>query len=60
MKTRAPHPFHEGAPPRARPLPRGPPGGSPMTIFSYMKSFVEKKKEKQPFETKLRRHKAEP
>ena len=40
-----PHPFHEGggAPPRACPLPRGPPGGSPMTIFSYMKSFDEKK-----------------
>ena len=34
-----------GAPPRARPLPRGPPGGSPMTIFCYMKSFVEKKLE---------------
>ena len=31
------------APPRARPLPRGPPGGSPMTMFSYMKSFIEKK-----------------
>ena len=32
-----------GTPPRARPLPHGPPGGSPMTIFCYMKSFVEKK-----------------
>ena len=34
-----------GAPPllgRA-PLPRGPPGGSPTSIFSYMKSFDEKK-----------------
>ena len=45
MKARGPHPAHEGggAPPGARPLPRGPPGGSPMTIFSYMKSFFEKK-----------------
>ena len=32
-----------GAPPRARPLPRGPPDGSPTSIFSYMKSFDEKK-----------------
>ena len=30
-------------PPRARPLPCGPPGGSPMPIFSYMRSFNEKK-----------------
>ena len=30
-------------PPRACPLPRGPPGGSPTPIFSYMKSFDEKK-----------------
>ena len=30
-------------PPRARPLPRGPPDGSPTSIFSYMKSFDEKK-----------------
>jgi len=47
MKTRGPRPFSRGwgapAPPLGRPLPRGPPGGSPMTIFSYMKSFVEKK-----------------
>ena len=47
MKTRVPTPFSQGwgtrPPPRARPLPRRPPGGSPMTIFSYMKSFVEKK-----------------
>ena len=27
----------------ARPLPRGPPGGPPMAIFCYMKSFDEKK-----------------
>src|SRR4051812_44758676 len=27
----------------AHPLPRGPPGGSPTSIFSYMKSFDEKK-----------------
>ena len=38
-----PHPCHKGAPPRARPLPRGPPGGSSTPIFSYMKSFDEKK-----------------
>ena len=47
MKTRGPTPFSRGwgAPPLGRaPLPRGPPGGSPMTIFSYMKSFVEKKR----------------
>ena len=45
MKTRGPTPFSRGwgRPPRARPLPRGPLGGSPMTIFSYMKSFIEKK-----------------
>ena len=62
MKTRGPHPVHEGGgrPPRARPLPHGPPGGSPMTIFCYMKSFVEKKNQKQPFGTKLLLHEAEP
>ena len=46
MKTRGPTPFSRGwgAPPLGRaPLPRGPPGGSLMTIFSYMKSFIEKK-----------------
>ena len=46
MKARGPTPFSRGggrAPPRARPLPRGPPGGSPTSIFSYMKSFDEKK-----------------
>ena len=43
MKARGPHPAHEGAPPRARPLPRGPPGGSPTSIFSYMRSFDEQK-----------------
>ena len=44
MKAKGPHPAHEGggAPPRARPLPCGPPGGSPTPIFSYMKSFDEK------------------
>ena len=64
MKTRGPTPFSRGwgrpPPPRARPLPRGLPGGSPMTIFSYMKSFIEKKNSKQPFGTKLHRHEAEP
>ena len=44
MKTRGPRPDHKGGgPPRARPLPHGPPGGSPTSIFSYMKSFDEKK-----------------
>ena len=46
MKTRGPTPFSQwwGAPPLGRaPLPREPPDGSPMTIFSYMKSFDEKK-----------------
>ena len=28
---------------RARPLPHGPPVGSPVAIFCYMKSFVEEK-----------------
>ena len=63
MKARGPTPFSRGwgAPPLGRAsLPRGPPGGSSMTIFSYMKSFVEKKNKKQPFGTKLRRHEAEP
>ena len=32
-----------GAHPRARPLPRGPPGGSPTSIFSYKRSFNQKK-----------------
>ena len=42
-----PHPVHEGGgaplPPGRAPLPRGPPGGSLTSIFSYMKSFDEKK-----------------
>ena len=29
--------------PWARPLPRGPPGGPPVPIFCYMKSFVREK-----------------
>ena len=41
------HPAHEGGgrtlPPRVRPLPRGPPVGSPVAIFCYMKSFDEEK-----------------
>ena len=44
----------------ARPLPRGPPVGSPVAIFCYMKSFVKEKNHKQPFGTRLRRHEAEP
>ena len=45
MKAMGPTPCSRGrgAPPWARPLPRGPPGGSPTPIFSYMKSFDEKK-----------------
>ena len=45
--TRGPQPAHEGGghalPPRARPLPHGPPGGPPVTIFCYMESFDGKK-----------------
>ena len=41
MKARGPTPCSRGW--GARPLPRGPPGGSPTSIFSYMKSFDEKK-----------------
>ena len=46
MKARGPTPCSRGwgAPPLWRaPLPHGPPGGSPTPIFSYMKSFDEKK-----------------
>ena len=46
MKARGPTPCSRGwgaRPPWGRPLPRGPPGGSSMPIFSYMKSFDEKK-----------------
>ena len=46
MKARGPTPCSRGwgaRPPWARPLPRGPPGGSPTSIFSYMNSFDEKK-----------------
>ena len=63
MKARGPTPCSRGwgAPPLGRaPLPRGPPGGSPTPIFSYMKSFNEKKNRRQPFGTRLRRHEAEP
>ena len=41
MKARGPTPCSRGW--GARPLPRGPPGGSPTSIFCYMKSFNEKK-----------------
>ena len=58
MKTRGPTPCSRGW--GARPLPRGPPGGSPTPIFSYMKSFDEKKNRRQLFGTRLRRHEAEP
>ena len=63
MKARGPAPFSRGwgaRPPGRAPLPRGPPGGSPTPIFSYMKSFDEKKNRREPFGTKLRRHEAEP
>jgi len=63
MKARGPTPFSRGwgrAPPRARSLPRGPHGGSPTPIFSYMKSFDEKKNRKELFGTRLHRHEAEP
>ena len=42
-----PHPGHEGGgapyPPGHAPLPRGLPGGPPMPIFCYMRSFVRQK-----------------
>ena len=41
MKARGPTPCSRGW--GARPLPRGPPGGSPTSIFSYIKSFDKKK-----------------
>ena len=41
MKARGPIPYSRGW--GARPLPRAPPGGSPTPVFSYMKSFGEKK-----------------
>ena len=46
MKARGPTPCSRGwgRAPLGAPLPRGPPGGSPTPIFSYMKSFDEKKK----------------
>ena len=45
MKARGPTPCSRGwgRPPGRAPLPRGPPGGSPTPIFSYMKSFDKKK-----------------
>ena len=36
------------------------PGGPPMPIFCYMESFVEEKKHKKAFGTRLRRHEVEP
>ena len=58
MKARGPTPCSRGwgctSPPWACPLPRGPPGGSPTPIFSYMKSFDEKKNRREPFGMKLR------
>ena len=47
MKTRGPTPFSRGwgapYPPGHAPLPRGPPGGPPVAIFCYMKSFIRRK-----------------
>ena len=62
MKARGPSPFSRGSgvPPRARPLPHGPPGGSPTSIFSYMKFLDEKKNRNELFGTRLHRHEAEP
>ena len=64
IATGGPHPVHEGGgcahPPRALPLPRGPPNRPPLPIFCYMRSFTLKKNHKQPFGTRLRRHEAEP
>ena len=61
---RGPLTSHEGGghalPPGRAPLPRGPPGGPPMTIFCYMESFDEEKNHKPSFWTRLRRHEAEP
>ena len=62
MKARGTTPCSRGwgAPPGHAPLSRGPPGGSPTSIFSYMKSFDENKNRREPFETRLRHHEAEP
>ena len=61
---RGPTPWARGwgraLPPWARPLPRGLPGGPPVPIFCYMKSFVREKNHKQAFRKKLRRHEVEP
>ena len=45
MKARGPTPSSRGwgRPPWARHLPRGPPGGSPTSIFPHMKSFTLEK-----------------
>ena len=47
MKARGPTPCSRGwgarPSPQGAPLPHGPPGGSPTSIFSYMKYFDEKK-----------------
>ena len=43
-----------------RPLSPGPPGGPSVPIFCYMKAFILEKNHKQAYETKLRRHEAEP
>ena len=41
-------------------LPRGPPGGPPVSIFFYMKAFTLEKNHGQAYGMKLRRHEAEP
>ena len=41
--TTCPRGWGRALPPRARPLPRGPPIGSPMPIFYYMRPFDEEK-----------------
>ena len=51
----------EGAPyPLGAPLPRGPPGRSPMSIFCYMVSFSLEKNQREAFRMKRRCLKAEP
>ena len=57
--TPCPRGWGRTLPPWARPLPRGPPGGLPVAIFSYMESF-NGKNHKPSSRTKLHRHEAEP
>ena len=58
--TPCPRGWGRALPPGRAPLPCGPPGGPPMAIFCYMESFDEEKNHKPSFQTRLRRHEAEP